>query len=107
MALFTETTQKNGQIVRFYERSDVFVVYTLNDDTVTVKLLHSLNPGKGNARLAFTNFCYTYKNKKIVVKVTDELNADLNKLNDFYVSLGFVKDSHDKTLYIREAQRGE
>lgn len=107
MALFTETTQKNGQIVRFYERSDVFVVYTLNDDTVTVKLLHSLNPGKGNARLAFTNFCHTYKHKKIVVKVTNELNADLTKLNDFYVSLGFVKDSADKTLYVREAQSGK
>lgn len=104
MALFIETVQPNGQIVRLYEKSNVFVVYEKNNDTIIVKLLHSLNPGKGNARLAFTNFCYTYKDKKIKVRVTNELNADLNKLHDFYLSLGFVKDSKEPNLYIREAK---
>lgn len=104
MALFTETVKPNGQIVRLYEKSDVFVVYEKDNDVIIVKLLHSLNPGKGNARLAFTNFCYTYRDKQIKVRVTNELNADLNKLHDFYTSLGFVKDENETNLYVREAK---
>lgn len=104
MALYTEKTKANNHIVRFYNQTNVYITYALVNDTVEVYLLHSLKPGKGNARMAFTHFCHELKNKDIKIRVSSDFDADLDKLHAFYMSLGFKQNDSDPSIYMKGKQ---
>lgn len=100
---FEESTKNNGKVSRFYPNEKVYVVYNTNNYGLhTVVLLHSLDPGKGNARRCFTHFLATKRDEPIAVRITTDFTKDIDMLYKFYKSLGFAPSKSDKNIYLNK-----
>jgi hypothetical protein len=88
---FSERQLSDGSISRKYEDGTFLVYKKWDTHTIYIKLLHSINPGKGIARKHLLEFINHYSDKNIYTYVSDELGANLSKLEEFYNNHGFVE----------------
>lgn len=86
---YSERQLVDGAIARKYDDGTYLVYLKWDPRNVYIRLIHSINPGKGIARAHLIDFLKHRKNKNIYTYVSSELGADLDLLKTFYSSNGF------------------